>query len=170
MYEGGTRVCQIARWPGRTPEGVTCDVPVTSTDFYPTFLEAAGLPPRPEQHCDGVSILPLLTGAAALERDAIFWHYPHYSNQGGRPGASVRSGRWKLIRFFDDERLELYDLESDPGEQTDLAGREPDRTAALKARLDEWMKDVGAKIPEPNPGYPAFLEEIRKRGWDEAGL
>lgn len=169
MYEGGTRVCQIARWPGRTPAGSTCGVPVTSTDFYPTFLEAAGLPPRPGQHCDGISILPLMCGGQ-VERTAIFWHYPHYSNQGGTPGASVRSGKWKLTQFFEDDHVELYDLGTDPGEKQNLADTRPDVAGRLTAQLTEWMHKVGAKKPAPNPDYEAFLRQMQAKGWDDGRL
>ncbi|MHC4788061.1 MAG: sulfatase, partial [Planctomycetota bacterium] len=110
MYDGGTREPLIVRWPGHIEPGSSCSVPVTTPDFYPTFLEAAGLEPIPQQHCDGVSLMPLLKGSQELERDAIFWHYPHYGNQGGTPGSSVRAGDWKLIEFFEDGRLELYNL------------------------------------------------------------
>jgi arylsulfatase A-like enzyme len=134
------------------------------------FLEAAGLPLLPEQHCDDTSIVPLLDGKDALDRDAIFWHYPHYSNQGGRPGASVRSGRWKLLRFFEDERFELYDVAADVGEQHDLADAEPEVVQALKIRLADWMAQAGAKIPDPNPEYEAFVQEMRSRGWDDGTI
>jgi arylsulfatase A-like enzyme len=153
MYEGGTREPFIIRWPGRIAAGSTCGVPVTSPDFYPTFLEMAGLDPVPEQHCDGVSMMPLLTGEGNLERDAIFWHYPHYGNQGGTPGCSLRAGDWKLIEFFEDSRLELYNLREDIGEERDLAADEPARTRDLHELLVAWRSDVEAKIPEPNPDW-----------------
>jgi len=153
MYEGGTREPLIVRWPGVAAPDSLCTVPVTSTDFYPTFLEAAGLPPEPERHCDGISIVPLLRGEGKLAREAIFWHYPHYSNQGGRPGCSVRAGDYKLIEFFEDSHLELYHLRDDVGEAHDLAGDEPLVARHLQARLREWLADVGAKIPEPNPDW-----------------
>ncbi len=154
-YEGGTRVCQFAVWPGRIAPGTTCATPVTSTDFYPTFLEAAGLPLRPDQHCDGASLMPLLAGSGEIERDAIFWHYPHYSNQGGTPAASIVAGDWKLIEFFEDGHVELYHLADDRSEQRDLAAAQPEQAAALRARLHAWQADVLAKIPEPNPDYEA---------------
>ncbi len=110
MYEGGTREPLIVRWPGRIEAGSICDVPVSSPDFYPTMLDMAGLDLLPEQHCDGESILPLLKGGNTMKREAIFWHYPHYGNQGGTPGSSVRCGDYKLIEFFEDGRLELYNL------------------------------------------------------------
>jgi arylsulfatase A-like enzyme len=170
MQEGGTRVSQIARWTGRIPAGATCAVPVTSTDFYPTFLEAAGLPLRPQQHCDGVSLLPLLLGqgTGSLDREAIYWHYPHYSDQGGTPGASVRSGQWKLIHFFETDQFALYDLAADLGERVNLIGDRPDLVARLKLMLADWMAAVGAKIPEPNPDYERFYQKIRAKGWDRA--
>ena len=152
-YEGGTRVCQIARWPGVIAPRRWCGEAVTSTDFYPTFLEAAALPLRPEQHVDGVSLMPLLRGEGRLDREAIFWHYPHYGNQGGAPAASLVSGRWKLIEFFEEGRLELYDLTHDIGEKHNLVGERPDVVAGLHAKLKAWQKDVEAKIPEPNPDY-----------------
>ena len=152
MYEGGTRVCQIAKWPGVIAAGSKTDVPVTSTDFYPTFLEAAGLPLMPEQHCDGTSIMPVFTGAA-LDREAIYWHYPHYGNQGGTPGASIRSGDWKLIEFYEDNRLELYNLREDISEDHNLAEQESGRAQQMHQQLDQWRKQVEAKIPERNPDW-----------------
>ncbi len=153
-YEGGTRVCQFAVWPGRIAPGTSCGTPVTSTDFYPTFLEAAGLPLRPDQHCDGASLLPLF-GGGAIKRDAIFWHYPHYSNQGGTPTASMVEADWKLIEFFEDGHLELYHLADDRSERRNLASVHPERAAAMHARLKAWQADVEARIPEPNPDYEA---------------
>jgi len=147
MYEGGTREPLIVRWPGRIRAGSTCDVPVTSPDYYPTFLEAAGLPPRPEQHCDGESLLPLLCETGTLKRDAIFWHYPHYGNQGGTPGASVRAGDFKLIEFFEDRHVELYNLRGDPGERRDLSATLAGKAQELRARLHDWQASVGAKMP-----------------------
>lgn len=153
MYEGGTREPLIAVWPGIIDAETSCDVPVTSTDFYPTFLEAAGVSLLPEQHCDGVSILPLLKGEQTIPRDAIFWHYPHYGNQGGTPGSSVRCGNYKLIEFFEDERLELYDVRQDIGEEKNIAEMHPHICAELKARLDSWRDSIEAKIPQLNPDY-----------------
>jgi arylsulfatase A-like enzyme len=153
MYEGGTRVPLLVRWPGVVKAGSACPVPVTSTDFYPTLLEAAGLDLRPRQHVDGVSLLPLLKGSSSLNREAIFWHYPHYGNQGGRPGASVRMGDHKLILFFEDEHVELYDLRRDPGEKQDLSKTQPALAAQMKSTLVEWQRRVMARIPEPNPDW-----------------
>lgn len=152
-YEGGTRVPLLVRWPGHAAPGTVCDTPVVSTDLYPTLLAAAGLPARPDQHVDGVSLVPLLRGARRLERDAIFWHYPHYGNQGGTPASAVRMGDHKLIEFHEDGRLELYNLSDDPGETRDRAAIEPDRAATMRARLAAWRGSVCARIPAPNPDW-----------------
>jgi arylsulfatase A-like enzyme len=153
MYEGGTREPLLVRWPGVVQPGAVCRVPVTTPDFYPTLLEAAGLDPIPEQHVDGVSLLPLLKGGDRLDRDAIFWHYPHYGNQGGTPGSSVRMGSYKLIEFFEDGRTELYDLAADPGEKRDLSAEQPERAREMLATLQQWQRSVEAKIPQPNPDW-----------------
>jgi arylsulfatase A-like enzyme len=153
MYEGGTREPLIVRWPGVIAAGGVCPVPVTSPDFYPTLLEMAGLDLVPEQHCDGVSFAPLLKGAGSLDREAIFWHYPHYSNQGGTPGASVRRGDYKLIEFFEDGRLELYNLREDVSEESNLADKQPETAKEMWRMLAQWREEVEAKIPEPNPDY-----------------
>jgi arylsulfatase A-like enzyme len=153
MYEGGVREPLIVKWPGKVAPGSACAVPVTSPDFYPTILDMAGSPPRPEQHLDGVSLLPLLKGEKELAREAIYWHYPHYGNQGGTPGCSLRCGDYKLIEFFEDGRLELYDLKNDPGEEKDLAKAEPERAEKLKQMLAAWREEVAAKLPEPNPDF-----------------
>jgi arylsulfatase A-like enzyme len=153
LYEGGIREPLIVKWPGVTPPGAVSAAPVTSDDFYPTILEMADLEPRPAQHADGLSFAPLLRGGPAPKRDALFFHYPHYSNQGGRPGSAIREGRWKLIESFEDGRLELFDLREDPGEAHDLAARMPDRAGRLRARLAAWRAAVGAQVPGPNPDY-----------------
>jgi arylsulfatase A-like enzyme len=158
MYEGGTREPLIIRWPGVVEAGSRCSVPVTSTDFYPTILEAAGLDPIPEQHCDGASLLSLLEGADSLEREAIFWHYPHYGNQGGTPGSSVRAGDYKLIEFFEDDHVELYNLREDVGEEHDLADAEPQVARQLEEMLARWREKTQARIPEPNPDYVPWRE------------
>lgn len=152
MYEGGTREPLIVRYPGVVAPGTTCDTPVTSPDLYPTLLEAAGLPLLPDQHQDGVSFLPLLKGES-LDRGAIFWHYPHYGNQGGTPGSSVRLGDWKLIEFFEDGRLELYNLREDPSESTDRSASEPRVVSDLHAKLVDWRARMNARMPHLNPAW-----------------
>ena len=151
LYEGGIREPLIIKWPGVTKPGSACDVPVTSTDFYPTLLEMAGLPLRPKQHVDGVSIVSLLRGGQSLPRQAIYWHYPHYANQGGSPGGVVRAGDYKLIEFYEDNRVELYNLKDDLGEKNDLAARMPDKAKELRERLARWRQEVGARMPTPAP-------------------
>jgi arylsulfatase A-like enzyme len=121
-------------------------------DFFPTILQLTGLPLMPRQHVDGVSLVPLLKGGAIAPR-SLFWHYPHYGNQGGEPSSIVRDGDWKLIHYWEDNRNELYNLAEDIGEQHDLASREGARTARLWTELQAWLKETGAKIPQPNPGY-----------------
>ncbi len=152
-YEGGHRVPAIVRYPPVTGKGGACDVPVITTDFYPTFLELAGLPPRPEQHADGVSIVPLLEDPrhGTIDREALFWHYPHHSPQGGTPSGALRQGNWKLLEFFCDGRLELYNLAGDLGELTNLAEKLPDRVEQLHEQLKTWRQEVDAKMPPPSP-------------------
>ncbi len=152
MYEGGIREPLLVRWPGVIQAGRIIDTPVSSPDFFPTLLDIAGKPPKPDQILDGVSLLPLLNGDAIPER-SLFWHYPHYGNQGGAPSAAVRRGSWKLIEWQEDNRVELFDLATDIGETTDVATQEPQRVASLRAELQEWQKQVGAKFPTANPSY-----------------
>jgi len=154
-YEGGIREPMIIRAPGVTRPGSTCGVPVTSTDFYPTMLELAGLPARPNQHADGLSLVRLLKGGKTLPRDAIYWHYPHYHGSTWAPGAAVRAGDWKLIEFYEEETVELYNLATDIGERRDLAQQMPQRRDELLGLLHAWQKRVGAKMPRPNPNYKA---------------
>lgn len=156
MYEGGNREPLLIKWPGNTPANSTCATQITSPDFYPTLLEAAGLPLLPEQHVDGASFLPACRGAAQ-DRGAIYWHYPHYSNQGDTPACAVRSGDWKLIEHFEDQRLELFNLREDIGETSNLASQEPARVQALHSELIRWRESIEAKIPEPNADYQAML-------------
>ncbi|MCK4292712.1 MAG: sulfatase [Planctomycetes bacterium] len=153
LYEGGIREPMIIRWPGVVKPGSMCSEPVTSTDFYPTMLDLAGLRQKPKQHIDGVSIVPLLKGAKSLGRKAIFWHYPHYGNQGGSPGGAMRAGDYKLIEFYEDNRVELYNLKADIGEKNNLADKMPGKAAELLKMLKAWRKDVDAQMPTPNPDY-----------------
>ncbi len=150
QWEGGIRVPFYIRAPGVAAPGSTCDTPVTGTDFYPTILELAGLPLKPQQHVDGSSLVPLLKGDKIAARP-LFWHYPHYGNQGGSPGGAVRVGDYKLIEFYEDSRVELYNLRADLGEQHDLAATMPDKAAELRRMLHEWRREVRARMPTPNP-------------------
>ncbi len=149
LYEGGIREPMLVRWPGVVEQGSICSEPVTSTDFFPTMLEMAGLSARPELHRDGLSLVPLLTGQRALARDALYWHFPHYHGSGNRPSGAVRVGNHKLIEWFEDGAVELYDLASDLSETTDLSQQMPERAAALTARLHAWREQLGANMPQP---------------------
>ncbi|MFP4029167.1 MAG: sulfatase [Candidatus Brocadiia bacterium] len=153
MYEGGVREPLIVKWPGVTEPGSVCCEPVTSPDFYPTLLEMAGLGPLPEQHTDGISLVPLLKGARSIDREAIFWHYPHYGNQGGTPGSSIRSGDYKLIEFFEDGHLELYNLREDISEEHNIAELQPERVERMHGMLKDWRDSIEAQIPERNPDW-----------------
>ncbi len=155
LYEGGIRVPLIVRWPGATRPGSVCTVPVSGQDLYPTVLELAGVKPAAAQVIDGESLVPLLEGHGEMKRVALFWHYPHYSNQGGRPGGAVRQGDLMLIEHYEDGRRELYDLGRDPGEQHDLASERPGDTARLRNLLVNWRQSVGGQMPSPNPNYTA---------------
>jgi arylsulfatase A-like enzyme len=151
LYEGGIREPMMVRWPGQVEAGSVCEEPVISTDFYPTMLEMAGLPLVPEQHLDGRSMVPLLTQRDRQEDRAFFWHYPHYGNQGGTPGGAVRLGDYKLIEFYEDNHIELYNLRTDLGEQHDLAATMWQKAAQLRRLLHEWREEVSAAMPTPNP-------------------
>jgi arylsulfatase A-like enzyme len=126
---------------------------VISTDHYPTLLELAGLPARPAQHRDGLSFVPALRGQRTPRSEPLYWHYPHYGNQGGAPHGAIRDGDWKLIEWFEDGALELYNIPQDISEKTNLAAQHPDKVAALRAKLVAWRQDVGALLPTPNPHY-----------------
>ena len=153
LYEGGIREPLIMKWPGVNKPNSICNEPVISTDFYPTILEMAGLSFKHQQHIDGVSIVPLLKGGKSLDRKAIFWHYPHYSNQGGGPSGAVRAGDYKLIESYEDSHVELYNVKEDISEKTNLADRMPQKTAELHEMLKKWLKEVDAQMPTPNPDY-----------------
>jgi len=159
QWEGGTRVPFYIKAPGVTRPGSTCDTPVIGIDFYPTLLQLAGVTAQPKQTIDGVSLLPLLAGGQIAARP-LFWHYPHYGNQGGEPSSIIRSGDWKLIHYWEDGHNELYNLATDVGERHDLSAGEIERTAQLWKELQAWLKETGARIPQPNPDYqPAWAEQ-----------
>jgi len=162
-YEGGIRVPMIVKCTGIVEPNSVCDVPVISNDFYPTMLEMAGLPLRPEQHCDGVSLMPLLTKKGEIEREALFWHYPHYHRS--EPFGAVRKGDWKLIEYYEDMAVELYNLKDDIGEQNDLAEKNPAKVEELRELLNKWRESVGAQMPTPNPNFdPERADRLPKGG------
>ena len=152
LYEGGIRVAYMIKAPGVTKPGTVSETPVLSTDFYPTLLDLAGLPLKPEQHQDGVSLKPLLAGGEMPAR-SFFWHYPHYGNQGGAPSGCIREGDWKLIEWYEDNRAELFNLRDDVGEKTNLASMQPDKVRDLTAKLHTWRQSVGGIMPTPNPDW-----------------
>ncbi len=162
-HEGAVREPLIAKWKGSIPSGTTCDVPVTGTDFYPTILDLAKLDLRPEQHKDGISIVNLLKDPkATLPRESIYWHYPHYHRT--KPYGAIRHGDWKLIEFFENGNMELFDLKSDPNETKDLSKENPEKAAELFKQLVAWRKSVDAQMLTPNPNYdPNASKKKRKR-------
>jgi arylsulfatase A len=155
LYEGGIRVPLIIRWPGVVKAGSVCHEPACGVDYFPTILEMAGLKTDPKWNVDGKSIVPLLRGQQDFRRDALYWHYPHYSNQGGQPGAALREGNLKLIEFYEDSHLELYDLAEDTGERNNLAQKMPQKAAELQRKLRAWRTSVKAAMPTVNPAYDA---------------
>jgi arylsulfatase A-like enzyme len=175
LYEGGIREPMIVKWPGVTTAGSTCDQPVIGVDLYPTFLDMTGAAPPENQPFDGVSLVPLLRDpAAALDRAAIFWHFPCYLQGSGdphggpfrtTPAGAVRMGDWKLIEWFETGRLELYNLREDLGETTNLAEDRPDKLQELHQTMLAWRQSVNAPIPTtPNPKYdPAAVAKRQKK-------
>ena len=151
VYEGGIRVPLIVRWPGVVRPGTSSDVPVTTLDIAATVVDVAGTPARDDARLDGASLRLLLSGSGTVGPRDLVWHYPHYSNQGGRPAAALVSGTEKIVEHFEDGMIELFDLASDPGERRNLAGDRPARAAELAARLAAWRRQVGAALPTPNP-------------------
>ena len=146
LYEGGVREPTIVRAPGVTRPGSVCETPIISMDFFPTFLELAGLPAEPDHHNDGVSIVDLLQGDSLPDR-TFYWHYPHYHGSTWTPGASIRDGDWKLIEFYHFGNVELYNLKDDPGERENLASSQPEKTSQLRRKLKDWQEKMGAKMP-----------------------
>ena len=154
VYEGGIRVPFFVRMPGATKAGVTNDTPVISPDIFATALEFAGAKLPAGATVDGRSLVPLLRAGAAPQRDALYWHFPHYGNQGGFPGGAIRMGDWKLIENYENGAVYLYNLRDDVGEQKDLAAAQPDRVAAMRAKLHAWYRETGAKFLRAKPGGP----------------
>ncbi len=151
LYEGGIRVPLIVRWPGHAAPGSTCDVPTITMDLASTICAASEVPVNDPR--DGVSIVPLLEGQNIPPRDTLYWHYPHYSPQGGRAGGAIRDGDYKLIEYYDSGRRELFHLATDVSESQNLIEREPEVAQRLAAKLASWLKQVDAQMPTPNPGF-----------------
>ena len=170
LYEGGVRVPYIFRWPGRIPAGTACATPINSVDLYPTLLEVGGAPRPANYPLDGMSYLKLLTsgGKASLDRDAIYWHFPGYLGAGvgswrTTPAGAIRAGDWKLIEFFEDNRLELYNLRDDLSETNNLVAKLPDKAKELHGKLVAWRKQVGAPMPTRNTEIQPAGE--KSKGW-----
>lgn len=149
LYEGGIKVTMMVKWPGKIVPGQLCAQPVTSEDFYPTMLEMAGLKPRPGQHKDGLSIVPLLLGRKEFSREALYWHFPHYHGSGNRPSSAIREGNHKLIYWYGDKSTELYNLETDPYEREDLSQKFPVLARKLRKKLFTHLKSQQANFPRP---------------------
>lgn len=149
LYEGGVREPMIVRAPGVARPGSVCTTPVVSMDFFPTILELAGLQAMPDLHADGVSFAPLLRGQPLSLSRKFYWHYPHYHGSTWTPGASVRDGDWKLIEFYHDGKVELYDLASDSGETREVSQAHPDKVRELRDALRTWQETMNAKMPQP---------------------
>lgn len=171
QWEGGTRVPLAIAWPGRPNTADMTTAPAISTDLYPTLLDLCGLPLAPEQHADGVSLAPALRGAALPAR-ALFWHYPHYGNQGGEPSSVVLRNDWKLIRYHEDGREELYHLKNDPGEQNDLAAQHPKKVSLHRSLLDRWLDETNAKMATSNPRFDAaaYKRTLEKAATQETAM
>jgi len=154
-YEGGVREPLIVRWPGVVAPGSVCHEVVTSVDFYPTIMETvdSGRIEQDSTTLDGMSIMPLLKQTGTLQRDAVYWHYPHYNPIGGYPYGAIREGDWKLIEVYGDMHVELYNLSDDIGEANDLATAKPEVAAKLRKKLDDWRISVDAQMPRPNPDF-----------------
>jgi arylsulfatase A-like enzyme len=151
LYEGGIRVPMAIKWPGVVKAGTSSDEPVITNDLFSTIMEIAGVPYR-KDYADGVSLMPLLSGnATTLARDAIYWHYPHYHHFGGKPGTAIRAGDYKLIEWYEGAMVglgpavELFNVVDDIGETRDLAAAQPERAAAMRAKLEAWRTQMNAQ-------------------------
>jgi arylsulfatase A len=160
-YEGGVRVPLIVSWPGHTQAGTTSDVPAITMDVPATILDLTGVGNPPDQPMDGRSLATVFAGKP-LDRDALYWHYPHYHPGGATPYSAIRAGHWRLIHFYEDGRNELYNLATDIGETNDLAASQPERAAELKQKLDSWLATVGGQFPTPNPGYDPTKDQAKR--------
>ena len=155
LYEGGLRIPLLVAWPGKIPEGRTDATPVISTDWTPTLLALADA--KAKESFDGVNLADLLLQRKALSPRPLYWHQPHYMNQGSRPMGAIREGAWKLIEHYEDGACELYNLDDDMSESVDLAAKQPARVADLRGKLEAWRRDIGAQTNRPNPNFHGAL-------------
>ncbi len=163
-HEGGIRVPLIVRYPGHIKAATTSDVPVISNDLFPTLLDLAGLPLMPECHKDGVSLKPVINGEGALERKALYWHYPHYHAAGETPSSTIRMGDYKLIRHYEDGSIELFNVRKDIRESNNLAATMPEKVRELELVLDAWLTEQNAYIPGPDPDYDPSKKKNDRSG------
>jgi len=166
QFEGGIREPYFIKVPGLTDEGLSCNSPVSSVDLYPTILDLAKIKLRPQDHTDGISLLPLLKGNSIPDRPLI-WHYPHYGNQGGDPVSIIRLGDWKLIHYFESGANELYNLSQDIGEQNNVSAQNIELANDLHKQLFDYLHSVNAKFPEKDPNYDPEKAEQRKLSREE---
>lgn len=171
QWEGGIREPFYLYAPGVTQAGTLTEVPASGIDWYPTLLDLAGISLPPEQAVDGVSLVPVLKGTSLPDRP-LFWHYPHYGNQGGEPSSIIMEDEWKLIYYHEDERYELYNLHEDVGETSDILAQHSERAEAMKGRLLNWLESTDAAFPEKDPQFDpdkraALWEQRRTAGMDQ---
>lgn len=164
VYEGGIRVPLIIQHPSKSQAGKVSDEPVVGTDLLPTLLELVGTAPQNSSSLDGISIAPIITGQGSIEREALYFYYPHYHGSASLPSAAVRMGKWKLVKFFEDDRTELYDLENDIGEQTDLSSSNPKLVVRMDKMWEQWFVSVDASELKMNPNYVSGQEKINFAG------
>lgn len=162
QWEGGIREPYFIKVPSMKNAPKTIDYPVSGIDFYPTLLDLAGVQSKPTQKIDGVSLVPLLKGESLASRP-LFWHYPHYGNQGGEPSSIIRKENWKLIHYYEDGRDELYDILKDISEKEDVSKDNPEVAKKLRTELDAFLAETNANIPEMNPAY----DEVQAKKQDE---
>ncbi len=163
-YEGGVRVPLIVSYPPAIASGTTSNVPAMSIDLLPTLVDLCGLAPKVKLSCDGISLAAALKQTGKVQRDALYWHYPHYHPGGATPYGAARAGDYRLVEFYEDSRVELYHLHDDVGEQRDLAASQPAKRDELLALLHAWRKDVNAQMPTPNPDHDAVRDAARPAG------
>ena len=169
LYEGGIREPFLARWPGVIQPGSIVPDPISSPDLLATLVDVTGTELPADHVIDGISLLPAFQGTRLPER-ALFWHYPHYGNQGGAPGSAIRRGDWKLIEWPEEDRVELFNLATDLSEKTDLSATQPERVERMRAELRAWQTDVGAKFPIPNPAYDPAKPNGRAANRPQPGI
>lgn len=153
LYEGGIRVPAIMKWPGKIKKGSESHVPIISTDFFPTIANIVDAPVSQEQELEGQDLMPLIADKVPDAREALYWHYPHYHGSNHRPSAAIRMGDYKLIEWFEDGDVELYNLKKDIGESTNIAESNREIASELQGHLKKWLIDNEAVIPKKNPDY-----------------